>query len=367
MTDEEVSMLDTAVDGVTTPPAARELAPATPRQPGAGQRLVTALSFRNISAIYIFLALFVIFSLWVPSTFLTWGVWRSLLASQSLDAIVAMAVVLPLAAGIFDLAVGAEVGLAGILVAWLLTTAGLPLGPAIALAVVAGAAVGTVSALLVVRWKVDSFIATLGMSSVLLALTQWISSNQQILGLSTGFQDIATKSFLGLTVPVWFMLGLGAFVWYVLERTPLGRRVYATGGNINAARLSGVKTTRVIICTLAACGAMAACAGILQTATIATGDPTVGPAFLLPAYAAAFLGSTQFRGGRYNIWGTVLAVYVLATGVQGLQLAGAPVWIPSLFDGLALLIAVAMAKSDRTRGRTKAIRQMMSRKRAVDH
>ena len=358
-------MIDAAADTATTPLTSDEHAPVTPRHPDVRRRVAHALSFRNISAVYILAALFLIFSLWVPETFLTWGVWRSLLASQSLDAIAAMAVVLPLAAGLFDLAIGAEVGIAGILVAWLLTTAGLPTVPAIILTLLAGAAIGTVTAVLVVRWRIDSFIATLGMSSVLLAITQWISSNQQILGLSRGFQGIATNSFLGLAIPVWFMLGLGIFGWYVLERTPLGRRVYATGGNINAARLSGVRTTRVIICTLAACGVMAACAGILQTATIATGDPTVGPGFLLPAYAAAFLGSTQFRGGRYNIWGTVLAVYVLATGVEGLQLAGAPVWIPSLFDGLALLIAVAMAKSERAHSRTRAIRQMIERKRSA--
>jgi ribose transport system permease protein len=195
---------------------------------------------------------------------------------------------------------------------------------------------------------------------VLLVLTNWISSNEQILNLGNSFQNIATTSFLGLTIPFWFMLALGIVVWYVLERTPVGRRIYATGGNINAARLTGVRTTAMIIGTLAACGAIAASAGILQSSTIATGDPTVGPAFLLPGFAAAFLGSTQFRGGRYNIWGTIIAVYVLATGVQGLQLAGAPVWIPDLFNGVALLIAVAMAKSERG-VRTAAIRRTIWR------
>lgn len=352
-------MLDSTAEVSPTHPTPEEAALAVPPRRG----LAASLSFRNISAIYIFLLLFVIFAIWVPDTFLTWGVWRSLLATQSLNAIAAMAVILPLSAGLFDLAVGTEVGIGGILVAWLLTKAGMSLLPAIALAVVAGGVIGAVNALLVVRWRVDSFIATLGVSSVLQALTQWISSNQQILGMPETFQHIATNRLLGLNIPVWIMLVTGVVVWYVLERTPVGRHVYATGGSNSAARLSGVKTSRVTVCVLAACGAMAASAGILQTATTATGDPTVGPAFLLPAYAAAFLGSTQFRGGRYNVWGTILAVYVLATGVQGLQLAGAPVWIPSLFDGLALVIAVAMAKSERAHSRTTAIRQVIARRR----
>ncbi|WP_166459417.1 ABC transporter permease [Amycolatopsis pithecellobii] len=325
------------------------------------QRALHVASFRNVSAIYIFVALFIIFSIWVPSTFLTAGVWKSMLAGQALVAITAIAVAIPLAAGLFDLAVGAEVGIAGILVAWLLHDQGVPILPAILLAVLAGAVVGSVSGLLVVRGRIDSFIATLGMSSVLLALTDWISSNEQILGLSPHFQNIATTTFFGLALPFWFMLALGVVVWYVLERTPVGRRVYATGGNINSARLSGVKTSYVVVGALAACGALAALAGILQTSLTATGDPTVGPGFLLPAYAAAFLGSTQFRGGRYNVWGTVVAVYVLATGVTGLQLAGAPVWIPNLFNGLALLIAVAMASAGRARTRTLAIRRVIRR------
>ena len=82
---------------------------------------------------------------------------------------------------------------------------------------------------------------------------------------------------------------------------------------------------------------VAGLAGLLLTSQLSTGDPTVGPGYLLPVIAAVFLGSTQFRGGRFNIWGTVVAAYVLAVGVKGLQLAGLPVWIPDLFNGAALL------------------------------
>jgi ribose transport system permease protein len=318
-------------------------------------KLRAALSFRNVSAIWIFVAMFVVFSLWVPETFLRWDTWRALLDSQSLNALVAIGLVLPLAAGAFNLAIGAEVGFASILVAWLLARQGVATAPAILLTLVAGALVGTASALLIVRARIDSFIATLGISSVLLALTAWVSGSQQILNLSPGFQKLGTERLLGLTLPIWIMLGVGLAVWYLLERTPLGRRIYATGGNSEAARLAGVRTGAIVVLALALCGAIAALAGTLQSARLATGDPTVGPGFLLPAFAAVFLGSTQFRGGRYNVWGTVVAVVVLATGVKGLQLAGAPVWIPDLFNGVALLLAVGMAKHRRTARRAGAI------------
>ena len=104
---------------------------------------------------------------------------------------------------------------------------------------------------------------------------------------------------------------------------------------------------------------IAAFAGMLVTANLGTGDPTIGPAYLLPAFSAAFLGSTQFRGGRFNVWGTVVAVIVFATGVKGLQLAGAPIWIPDLFNGAALLLAVGLAKYETTAARAGAVRRLL--------
>ena len=106
------------------------------------------------------------------------------------------------------------------------------------------------------------------------------------------------------------------------------------------------------------CGLITAFAGMLVTARLANADPTIGPGYLLPAFTGAFFGSTQFRGGRSNVFGTLLAVYVLATGVKGLQLAGAPVWFPDVFNGVALLIAVALAKFQ-SGGRTKAIARLI--------
>src|SRR6201999_52733 len=122
---------------------------------------------------------------------------------------------------------------------------------------------------------------------------------------------------------------------------------------------AGVRVAAVVICSLIACATIAAFAGMLVTANLGTGDPTIGPAYLLPAFSAAFLGSTQFRGGRFNVWGTVVAVYVLATGVKGLQLAGAPIWIPDLFNGAALLLAVGLARYQGAAHRTSAIRRLL--------
>jgi ribose transport system permease protein len=332
---------------------------ATPARRRDLGRLARTLSFRNISAIYVFAVIFVVFSLWVPDTFLSGDTWRALISSQAVTAILAVGLVIALSAGAFDLAIGATLGFGSILVAWLLAKRGVPIVPAIVLTVIAGAAVGMLNGLLVVKARIDSFIATLGMSSILLAMIAWVSSSQQILGLSSSFQKLGTTDIFGLTLPVYLMLAIALVAWYVLECTPIGRHVYATGGNTEAARLAGVRTAAVVVVALVACGAIAAFSGLLVSSALGTGDPTIGPAYLLPAFSAAFLGSTQFRGGRFNVWGTVLAVYVLATGVKGLQLAGAPIWIPDLFNGVALLLAVGLARYQGTARRSAAVRRLL--------
>ncbi|WCB91770.1 Ribose import permease protein RbsC [Baekduia alba] len=321
-----------------------------------GARVRQALSFRRCSGVYIFIALFVLYSIWVPDTFLRGDTFRTLLDDQSITALTAIALVIPLSAGTFNLAIGAQVGVASIISAWLLSKQNLSIPVTVVLTLLSGAAVGLVAGLLIVRTHIDSFIATLGLSSVLVAMTSWISDGQQILDLGANFQKLGTGELIGMTYPVWFLAAVVVVVWYVLERTPAGRRVYATGGNLEAARLAGVRTSTVVVLTLIACGVIAAAAGTLVSSRLATGDPTTGPAYLLPAFAAAFLGSTQFRGGRFNVLGTVFAVYLLALGVKGLQLGGAPVWIPDLFNGAALLLAVGLAKRQGTLGASPLLR-----------
>jgi len=341
---------------VSSAPAASETWPV---------RLRRAAAFRNAAALYLFAFMFVVFALWVPDTFLTAGTWRSLLSNQAITCLVAVGLVVPIAAGIIDLAVGTEVGLGAILVARLLVS-GYSIPVVIALSLVAGAGVGVFSWLMITRLRIPAFIATLGVSSLLTAAVAWVSSSQQILNLPAGFAEIGTGQLFGLTYPFYIMLVVSLLLWYVLERTPVGRRVYATGGSKEAAALAGVRTSRVILFALITCGVVSGLAGLLETSALSSGDPTVGPGYLLPVIAAVFLGSTQFRGGRFNVWGTVVAAYVLAVGVKGLQLAGLPIWIPDLFNGAALLVAVGLAAWRRPQVfRREAILRLLGRRRTA--
>jgi ribose transport system permease protein len=320
------------------------------------------LSFRNISALYIFVVIFAIFAILIPKTFLAPGTWIVMLDAETVTVLAAVAVLIPLNVGVFNLAIGAEVGFAVVLVAVLQVGAGLPWPAAVALTLLSGALIGLVSGLIITRLKIDSFIATLGMSSLLMAGLYLLSGGRQILGLSEGFRDFAIGGIpLGgtfkITNPVVIMLVIALVVWYFMERIPLGRRMYAAGYNPDGARLSGINVARLQIGSLIAGGMVAALAGTLLASRINAGDPTVGPNLLLPALTAVFLGSTQFKGGRFNVWGTVISVYVLAVGIKGLQLLGASNWVEDAFNGAALLGAVALSRWETTSKRGAAIKR----------
>ena len=323
------------------------------------------LSFRNISALWVFAIIFLVFAITIPDLFLTDTTLRSILDEQALTAMVAIGLVLPLAAGVFDLSIGLMLGLGAMGVAWLLEKHGLSIPVSIVLVLGMGLGVGTINGLLVTRVRIDSFIATLGVGSCLAAVITAMSDGENIIGLPPQFQDIASKDAFGIAYPVFYMVILAVIVWFVLEHTPVGRRLYATGGNVVAARLSGVRTDRVIFTALVLSATIASFAGVLLTARIGSAAPDAGPSYLLPAFSAAFLGSTQFKAGRFNVWGTVLAVYVLATGVKGLQLSGAPFWLPEMFNGLALLLAVGLSKYQ-GRAHAHALVQRLLRRKGGD-
>ena len=312
-------------------------------QSGArGSSLLTLLSPKRISGIYIFIGLIVFYSI-TTTTFLSETTLRTIASEQAITAILAMGLTVALAAGVFDLSIGGVMGLSNIIVARLMADAGMDPIFAILLTLAAALVIGLINGILVTKAKIDPFIATLGMNSILLAGIAIVSQTQNILGVPEGFLKVASNEILGIPITVFYMLALALVLVYILQMTPIGRRLYATGGGREVARLAGVPTDRYIIGAFMTSATVAAIGGILIVATVGTGSPAVGPSYLLPAFAAGFLGATQFFPGRFNIWGTVLAVYLLATGVKGLVLMGSDPWVTDAFNGLALIIAVGLS------------------------
>lgn len=297
----------------------------------------------NFTGIYILAAFIVVFALWIPTTFLTSLTAQTIMAEQAVTAMVAIGLLFALAAGQYDLSIGAVVGLSAVMVCTLTTKYGISLVPAVLITVLVGTTVGVINAFLVVKVGISSFIATLGMSSVLIAPTRAISGDQVVYGVPEAFIGLTAHQALGIPVIALYMLVVATIAWYALEHTPFGRRVAATGSGPDAARLAGVRTERVIFASLMISSTVAALAGVLLASKLATATPDLGPGYLLPAFAAAFLGTTQLKPGRFNVWGTLIAIFLLATGVKGLQLAGAADWVTDLFNGAALIIAVGLS------------------------
>jgi ribose transport system permease protein len=243
--------------------------------------------------------------------------------------------------------------LASVTIAWLIVEHGIGVPATLIITIAVTAAAGLVNAVLVTVANIDSFIGTLGTAAVFGAFNLYLSGDRSMSNpeLSNSFGRIASAGLGGITVPVFVMLAIALTLWWVMEHTVTGRHLYATGFNEEAARLAGVATRRLKFISLIVSALVAGVAGILLTSQLGSSSPDIGPPYLLGAYAAAFLGATQIRPGRFNPFGTVLAVLVIGTGTTGLTLVAAPVWTQSLFTGLALLLALWLSKFGRLRSK----------------
>ncbi|GAA2257292.1 ABC transporter permease [Streptomyces indiaensis] len=291
--------------------------------------------------------LYLAFSLALPDTFPTLDTLDSILSNQSIPAVLALAAMVPVVTGAFDLSIGYGLGLAHVMVLQLIVNEGWP-WPLACLAVIAGGlVVGVLNGVVVEFGRIDSFIATLGTGSMMYAVTGWITDGGRIVpgpqGLPPAFTDLYDSSFLGLPVPAFYVLALAAVLWLVLERLPLGRYLYVVGSNPRAADLMGVPTRRYTVYAFAVSGLIVGFAGVLLAAQQQIGNPSVGLDYLLPAFVGALLGSTAIKPGRPNALGTVVAVAVLAVGLTGIAQLGAEFWTVPLFNGGTLLIAVGLA------------------------
>ncbi|WP_246243646.1 ABC transporter permease [Amycolatopsis pithecellobii] len=269
---------------------------------------------------------------------------NNILGNQAVTALVALAMVVPLVAGYFDLSVSAVTGLSNIAVAAIIGPYGLPIPVGIVIGLVIGALIGFLNGFLVAKVRLNGFVVTLGTYTFLLGVIAYYTHGALITsGIPPSFGDWTSETTLGVPRPFILLVIVAAIIWYVLAHLPYGRRLASIGSNEDAARLVGINTTRVIWTSFVISGVLAAAAGALQTSRGGAGDPTIGSAYLFPALAAVFLGATAIKPGHYNVWGTIVGVYFLATSVSGLSLLGADVWVQPVFDGIALVLAVALS------------------------
>jgi len=282
------------------------------------------------------------FSVLRPRTFPTYFNFRSIANNKSIDAMLALAVFVPMTANQFDLSVGFLLGISQVLAIGLIGQ-GLAWPVAAALVLGLGAVVGLANGLLVTVVGIDSFIATLGTGSVLYGFNEWYTGGQQVLATLPKSFTALSGVVLGIPAPSLYVLAIAVGLWVLFEYLPAGRFLYVLGDSPRAAELNGISAKRYVTMAFLASGLLSAFAGVVLQSQLLVGQSSVGPEYLLPAFTAALLGATSVRPGRVNVWGTVLAVAVLAVAVAGLNQLGAPFFVSPLFDGTMLVLAVGLA------------------------
>jgi len=286
------------------------------------------------------------FSLW-PKTSLIYiqpDNIRNILGSQTVLAVIALGSIVPLVCGQFDLSVGSVAGLTSVLTAASYAHWHLPLVLGILVGILTGALVGAVNGLLVTRFGVNALITTLGTASVVTGIVNWYTKGLAIVqGVPDSLTQFGSKTFLGLPRTLFLLVAVALGIWYLLEQTPFGRYLHAVGGNPGAAELVGLNIPSLVRRSFVVSGAAAGLGGVVLLAQSGAGNPGVGATFTLTALAAAFLGATSIRPGRFNVVGTLLAIFFLATAITGLTFAGVQSFINDLFTGTALVLAVAIS------------------------
>ncbi len=309
-----------------------------------------ARSLRPLVGPAALLIIVAIFGALYPTTFLSpQNLLVNVLDTVSFLVIVAAAQTIVMVVGDFDLSVGGLAALATSFTAAILTTTTLagavnepgfvPLAIGIGLAV--GLVCGLVNGLIVSYLGVMAFIATLGTSVVFVSLARFRVDGRPVYGLvEEGFVEIARSQTLGLSNKVWIAMLIAGAIWFLLDRTTVGRKMYAVGGNAEASRYAGIDVKRIRLIAFALCGVGAAAAGILQSASTATANTTATQAWMLQSIAAVFLGMAMFRGGRPNLPGTVLGVILLRVIDNGLNFTDINDSLQSAISGVVIVIAV---------------------------
>jgi ribose transport system permease protein len=305
----------------------------------------------RFGVLVLLVAVVVVFSVVQGDTFATAANFRNIATSNAVLAVVALAVVVPLTGGRFDVSVGGIVSVSAIACAALTGKHGFPLAPAAVAAVAIGAALGLANGLIVAYLGVNSIIATLGTGTIMAGLVQAYTDGVPLSdGIPTALTDLASQTVAGVPRIFVVMLAVSAAVWFMLTQTPFGRRLLAIGSNQSAARLTGLNVSRTIALSFVAAGTIAGMGGVLQLAAQGSGDPSVGGlSFILPALAAVFLGATTWEPGRFNVPGTLLALFFVGTTVAGLTLAGVAPWVTDVFNGAAVVVAIVISAQLRRR------------------
>ena len=302
---------------------------------------------KDFGIIIIFLLLFIILS-FSSDVFLTGTNLSNVLKQASALIITAVGMTFVILSAGIELSVGSNIALSGVLSAGFIFFNQMPTGVAVVMAVLVGTLVGLINGVIIAKGNIPPFITTLAMLSIARGLSLLYTGGYPIYDLPKSYTQLGRGCVLGIPIPIFLMIIIVAVAWFVLERTKFGRYVYAIGGNEESARLSGIAVSKVKVLIYMICGFTAGVSGVILSARLASGQPTLGQGMELDAIAAVVLGGTSLFGGRGHLWGTVAGGFFLAVLGNGLNLLGVSSFWQQVLKGVVLLIAVLAYEKGKT-------------------
>jgi len=315
-----------------TVPSTRSMALSSPKE-----------FFRHYTVVFALLVTIVVFGILRPKTFLALSDIKTILTGQSALFALALTLTVALGAGEIDLSIGGGLGFSSVLIAYLSAVKGIPVSISLAISLVAMLAVAAVNSYLIVKIQVNGLITTLAMGTILDGLSQAVSNSSTIGNIPSSILHVMQRRFLGIGLPFWYSVVVGIVIWYALHHMQSGRFLYFTGEGREAARLAGIRVNRIRTISLFVSAIGAWFAGFVLVGQTGAAQAGTGDPYLLPAYAATFLGAATIKPGRFNPIGTFVAVLLLAVGTTGLQLFGLTDWVTNVFDGAILIVAIGLA------------------------
>ena len=308
---------------------------------------MTTITLNRFGTLVAFVLLCIGFSIAAPQAFASQANVFNLVQQMATLAIVATAATLVMTIGEFDLSVGFSASLAAV-ICFVLFSQGYDVWLALSVAMVAGIAAGAANGVLVARFAIPSFVATLALGTILSGLAFGISGGESLFrAVPDSFKALGRGNLAGVPVLALWIIAVLGIASFVLTQTEFGRHLRAIGGNAQAARLAGLPIMRDVIITFAAAGGLAALAGLLLAARLGSVQHTMGEPLLLPAYAAVFIGTTASSTGMPTVAGTLLGVAITGVLVNGMTIVGVEPFIQRILTGVIIIVAVLVRRLGR--------------------
>ncbi|WP_243226510.1 ABC transporter permease [Microbacterium sp. CIAB417] len=277
-----------------------------------------------------------------PDVFLTFTNVKNILYQVSILAIIAGAQTIVMVVGDFDLSVGATSALAGAVAASMMIN-GVPVTVAVAVAILVGLLVGLVNGLLIAYVNLSAFVATLATMTSVVGLAYLVTAGTTLFNLPPEFNSMGQGKLFEIPIPVYIAIVISLLLWFVLRFTTMGRRWYATGGNVEVSRLSGINVRRARLIAFTAAGAISALGGVLLAARLGSASAVQGSDNMMFSVAAVFLGMTVVRSGAANLGGTMVGVAIIGVMSNGLNILGVNAYVQQVVTGLIIIAAVTLS------------------------